>query len=410
MSSLTLTLTAMANGGAALGRDESNRVVFVPFAIPGERVRVTVVEDRPRFARAQLEEVLAPSPERIEARCPHFGPCGGCHFQHIRYEAQLQYKTEVLRDQLQRIGGFDDPPIEPLLPNTDPWSYSNVVTYNVTQEGRLGFWSPREGQVIPIETCHIIRPELLALYQDVDLELPGLRQLALRVGADGELLAALMVEGDEPPALESDFPLSVVLLLPDGSAVNLIGDNYVVQTIAEWEFRVSAGCFFYPDAEASAVLMAHLVKWAGLSGRETVLELYSGVGAATAFLAEEAAEVVAVEVSGDAVADAAYNLAAFDNVSLYEGAVEEVLPLLDLAPELIVMDPPDDGLSPAVMDDVQRLAARRVIYISSDVATLARDGRRLAAGGYQPLAIQPLDMYPQTYRLLTVSVWQRADQ
>ena len=407
METITLTLTDMANGGVALGRDENQRVVFVPLTIPGEKVRVTIVEDKKRFARGRLVEIIDPVSGRIEARCPHFGPCGGCQLQHIDYPKQLRYKEAIIRDQLERIGGFVDPPVRPIWANPEPWAYANSVTFSPTAEGRLGFWSPELGQVMPISTCFLLRSELLDLYQDLDLDLPGLREVKLRAGQDGELLAVLATDDMEPPALETDFPVSAALLLPDSTAANLVGDNYLLQEVGDRLFRVSAGCYFPNSRAAAEIVLETVLAYAALSGKESVLELYSGVGTLTASLAKNAAEIVAVEKNPDAIADAVINLADFDNVSLYHGRVEEILPILTVTPDLIVVDPPDAGLPPAMLDEMAALSPTQVLYISADIATLARDGKRLAAKGYQLTELQPLDALPQTYHVQTVSQWSR---
>jgi 23S rRNA (uracil1939-C5)-methyltransferase len=409
MEDITLTLTAMANGGAALGRDENDRVVFVPQAIPGETVRVAIVEDKKRFARGRLIEVLEPAPERVQPRCPHFGPCGGCHFQHIDYLHQLKYKEAVIRDQLERIGGMGDPPLAPIWANPEPWAYANSVTFSQTAENRPGFWSPQLERVMPIDTCLLLKPRLLELYADLELDLPSMTGLTLRVGFDDELLAVLQADDIEPPALEVDFPVSAALLLPDGTAANLIGENFVLQEIGGRIFRVSAGCFFYLSAPATAFMVETILSCAASNITGTILELYSGVGTLTAFLAGEAAEVVAVEMNPDAVADAASNLEEFDNISLYQGRVEAILPSLDVRPDLIVVDPPRDGLPVEVVDYFEEMGLADVLYISADIATLARDGRRLMAKGYALRRLQPIDMQPQTYHVQTVSLWSRSE-
>jgi 23S rRNA (uracil1939-C5)-methyltransferase len=246
------------------------------------------------------------------------------------------------------------------------------------------------------------------LFQDFDLDLPGLRRVTLRLGDGGALLVALEVEDVEPPALEVDFPVSVALVLPNGTAVNLIGDSYLVQNVAGRDYRVSAGAFFHPSPAASSLAAEAVARLARLRGTESVLELFSGVGTWTAFLASEAAEVVAVEANPDAVNDAAANLDEFDNVSLYEGLAVEILPLLEVSADVIVADPPAAGLEPNVLDEIVRRRPSRFIYISSDVATLARDGRRLVSAGYRPVEIQPIDMFPQTYQIFSVSSWAPA--
>jgi len=405
---VTLSLTGMANGGAALGRDQKGRVIFVPYAIPGEKVRVEIIEDKGRFAQARLLEVISPGPQRVQPRCAHFGSCGGCSFQHIQYEAQLAYKREVIKDQLQRIGRLDAVNVCPVLAHPQPWAYRIDMTFSPTADHRLGLWSPSASMVIPIHECHIAQPALMALFADVDLELPGLRSLTLRKGDDDSLLLALAVDSVEPPQLDTDIPVSIVMVLPDGEAANLIGDNYLVQRVREVDFRVSAGCFFYPSPPMTALLVETVLHYANLTGHEQVVDAYAGVGLLSAFLAPHAAAISGIELNPDAISDATINLAETDNVSLYHGSVEEVLPHLPPAPALIVVDPPPSGLSQAAMAAIIASGPERLIYVSEDIATLARDSRQLAQQGYTLVEVQPLDMYPQTFTVLTVSLWQKA--
>ena len=395
----------MAHGGAAMGRDSNGRPIFVPYTIPGEKVRVRLTNEKRHYARAELLEIFEPSPDRSEPRCPHFGNCGGCHFQHMTYEAQLRAKQTVVADQLQRIGGFDRIQVHPVQPNPFPWGYRMDTSLSPVPGGGLGYWSPQKREVIAIEACPIIHPRLQELWQDVDLDLPGLRKLTLRMGDDEALLAALEVNDVEPPELETDFPVSVALVLPDQTSASLVGDNYIVQQVKGRDFRVSPGCFFQPSPAAAGLLVDAVLAYASLSGSETVVDLYSGVGMLTAFLAESGAAVTAVELNPDAIADTAVNLNDFDNVTLYEGLVEEISPLLDAQPELLVVDPPDGGLPPAVIESIIRLAPARLIYVSTDLPALARDGKKLAHAGYQLMEVQPIDMTPQSFQIDTVSLW-----
>lgn len=402
---IELTLTDMANGGAALGRDDSQRVVFVPLAIPGERVRVEIVADKGRYAQGRLLDVLDQAGERIPARCPHFTLCSGCAFQHIRYAAQLQYKRAIVQDQLNRIGGFQQVNVRPVLPHPDPWHYRTQITFSPTADGGLGFWSTVTQEVIPIQECPVLRPDLEALFQDIDLQLPGLRSLTLRQGDDGALLVAMAVDDVEPPELNTDFAVAVAMVLPNGQAANLVGDNYIVQAVKDRDFRVSAGCYFYPSPPMIANVVDVVLAYAQLSGRETVIDAYCGVGTLTAFLAPYAATVHAIDMNPDAVADAALNLDDFEDVALFEGWVEEVLPLLDPEPAVLIVDPPAGGLSREAVNAVLANRPERLIYISEDIATCARDSRQLRQGGYQLVEVQPIDMVPQAHQILTVSCW-----
>ena len=405
MTERRLTFTDIAHGGSAIGRDKNGRLHFVPYAIPGETAEVRITSQNSKFTRAELQRITAPSPDRIRARCPHYGACGGCHFQHIRYQKQLQLKQEVVRDQLQRLGGFKKAPIAPIISHPAPWHYRDDIEFSPAGDGRLGYWSPAQKQVIPIDTCPIIHSHLEALLHDIELDLPRLRKITLRLGTDEALLAAIEVDDVEPPELQADFPVSVAIVLPDKTAASLVGDFYLLKSAKGRDFRVSPGCYF--QASNAAAVIDTILDYAQLSNQEVVIDAYSGVGLLTAFLAESAAAVIGIEVNEDAVADTAVNLHQTNNVSLYQGWVEEILPALDVQPHLIVLNPPAQGLSRDARYAVLSQAAKRLIYVSSDIATLARDGKQLAKDGYKLTAVQPIDRHPQTFHIDTISLWTR---
>lgn len=398
----------MGNGGVAFGRDDDNRMVFVPFGIPDEQVVVELTEEKKRFARGRIVEILKASPKRSEPLCPHFGICSGCHFQHISYPEQLKLKEGVVREQLDRLGGISDAPVKSTLAHPSPWAYAAEIEFSPTKESKPGFWSSTINQVIPIETCLIIHERLLALIQDFDLILPGLWKLRLRVGKGDTLMAIIDIAGNDPPTLEADFPISVAMLLSNGTAANLIGDNYLLQTIKGRDFRITAGCHFHVSPLMSEKIVDTIIGFLDLEGTENLLELYSGTGILTSFLAPEVATVTAVEINPDANSDAAHNLENLNNVSLYEGLVEEITPLLDIETDVLILDPPSEGLPPTVIDEIARRRPTKMIYSSSDVATFARDARRLIRAGFDLVEVQPIDVYPQTFQVQTISFWNAA--
>ncbi len=409
MEKITLDITEMAHGGSAIGRASRGRTVFVPLTMPGEKVRARIVSQKNKYAQAELVEVLQPSPERVTPRCQHFAVCGGCHFQHMSYQAQLVAKESVVRDQLARLGGFNKANVQPVLPNPEPWAYQAEMVLSPVGNGRLGYWSPVKREVIPIEECPISRPELVALLHDVELDLPGLRKLSLRVGDDEALLAAIEVDGVEPPELEADFPVSVAIVLPDKTAASLVGDFYSVQQVNGRDFRISPGVEMVSSPAGMGVVVDTVLRYAALTGEENVIELHSGAGTLTAFLAKQAGELVAVERNPDAVADLAVNLDDLDNVNVFEGEIESVLPLMPEGVELMVAHPWANGLSRRAVSAIVAAKPARFIYVSSDVATLARDGRSLAKAGYRLVEVQPIDMQPQTFHIETVSLWETDD-
>ena len=401
-------LTTFTYGGEVLGRLPDGRAVFVPFTLPGETVRLRLVEDKRGYARAELLEVLQPSPHRVEPLCTHFGLCGGCHYQHLPYQKQLDAKAEILRDQLQRIGKMDDPPVKPTVPSPHPFYYRNHVQFHLTPDGQLGYHEAISNQVFAIQECHLPEEAINEIWPLLDVEpMPGLQRISLRAGADDDVLVAL--ESDDPllPAFSvEDLPISVVHLGPAGTQV-LAGSDHVVMHVLERPFRVSAGSFFQVNTPMAAKLVQHLLAYLDPQPTDTLLDVYAGSGLFSAFLAPRVEHLIAIEASLLACDDFIANLDEFDNVSLYEGPAEGVLPELDASPRVILVDPPRAGLEAAALDAIIALQPQVVAYVSCDPATLARDGRRLAREGYRLLQATPFDLFPQTYHIESISFWEQ---
>ena len=295
MDSITVEMTAMAHGGAALGRHEG-KVIFVPYALPGETVLVEILEDKDRYAHARLLEVLEPSRDRISPPCPYFGPegCGGCQWQHSSYEAQLTFKAQVVADQLARIGRIQEPPVRSTLPDAAGWGYRNQARFHPAVERGMGFLAAGSHQVVPIEHCLVLHPLLSDLYDSLDLEVPGLQAMTIRAGTvTGDQMLVFEMEDDIPPSLATDLPVSCVLLLSDGVHVNLVGGNHVTEVVAGQMYRVSAPSFFQANVPQAGQLVRLALEYLDLKGDETVLDGYCGVGLFTLPLAERANLVLA---------------------------------------------------------------------------------------------------------------------
>ncbi|NLX09490.1 MAG: class I SAM-dependent RNA methyltransferase [Chloroflexi bacterium] len=405
-----LQLQEMVHGGNALGR-HAGRPIFVPYAIPGERIRARLTDDRQRYAFAEGVTLLEAAPERVIPRCPHFGPgrCGGCHFQHIDYAAQTRFKRDVVIDQLKRIGGFKNPVVQPTIPSPDAWAYRSHATFHVSDTGDLCYVATDNESLIAIEECHIIRPELLDLFYDLSFEdMPDLDRVRLQAGSErGDLMVTISTKSDDAPELEVNLPVSVNFLLSDNEPVNLIGASHVNYTVRGRTFRITAGGFFQVNLPQAGKLVELVLERLDLRGDESVLDLYAGVGLFTAFIAERAALVTSVESYPPAVTDADENLSDLDNIDLIEGAVESVLPDLEGPFDAAVLDPPRSGLDAAALDALAAHAPRAIVYVSCEPSTLARDAKRLAGKGYRLVDTQPVDMFPQTYHIECVAHFVR---
>jgi 23S rRNA (uracil1939-C5)-methyltransferase len=398
----------MAHGGSALGRHEG-RVIFVPYTIPGEMVRVRLTEEHTRWARADLVEVLRPSPHRVEPPCPYFGPdkCGGCQFQHIDYDGQVRFKQEVVADQLARIGKLEVA-VEEAIGAAQPWDYRNNVQFHVTDEGYLGFLTADTNDIVPVEDCLIIDPLLDEMWTAFDMYWPEIYRLSMRCGsATGDRMAIFELEAYEDFGIEVDFPVSCILMMPDGEAVVLMGDTSLVEYVAGRDYRISAGSFFQVNTGGAEALVA-LVREALEPGRgDTLLDLYCGVGLFGLALAGEVGRVVGVESDPSAAADFTVNAGDLDNVELLEGKAQQVLGDVEGPVDLVVLDPPRAGAGERALGEVARLGPRRIAYVSCDPATLARDARHLVDAGYHLEVVQPLDMFPQTFHVESVNLFVR---
>lgn len=402
-----LTLDNPAYGGDSIGRLPDGRAVFVPFGIPGETVRIRIVVDKKKFAKGVLVEVLDPSPLRIKARCPHFADCGGCHYQHLPYDQQLLMKQKILMDQLERIGRLDSPPIDAVVPSPNEFNYRNHVRFQLNHSGEPGFYRANKQGILAITECHLPELPLGDIWPLLEIEPEsGLSSLGLRLGIEDDILVAL--ESKLPFNSEFDIeslPVSVVHISPGHTEV-LAGSDYTFMQVGGRQFRVSAGSFFQVNIPL-AEQMVEQVEAALPTEPGLVLELYSGVGLFSAFIASRAEKLIAVETSESAADDFVYNLDQFNNVDLYQGSVEDILPNLSIKPEVVLVDPPRTGLHKKVIASLISMKPQLLIYISCDPATLARDSKLLTGGGYKAQTFIPFDFFPQTYHIETLSIWTR---
>jgi len=408
-----ITLTTLTYGGDAMGRLKDGRAVFVPFGLPGERVRIRLMEEKRNFARGELLEVLEASPHRIIPRCKHFGICGGCHYQSLPYEEQLKAKTEILRDQLTRIGRIENPPVQKMIASPNPWNYRNHVQFHLTQEGRLGYvgagTSLAQG-IIPITECHLPEESINSLWPQFDFEPgTGIERVSLRAGKEDELLLVLESDSPESPELEIEAGISVAHVIEENTVV-IAGNDHVVISVLDREFRVSAASFFQVNTAMAEKMVNHLITNLPVTQAATLLDVYCGVGLFSAFLAPKCERVIGIESSPSACEDFAFNLDEFNNVELYEGLAEDVLPSLvgQIANlSYVIVDPPRAGLEKRVVDGILKLNPKAIVYVSCDPSTLARDAARLVNGGYRLKDVTPFDLFPQTYHIESISLFER---
>ena len=388
-----ISLEKLIYGGEALGRLHDGRAVFVPYALPGERVRIRLTFQKKGFARAELLELLEASPERITPQCKHFGICQGCAYQHLPYEAQLKAKAEILRDQLQRIGKIENPPVNETVPSPQIWHYRNQMDFLVTERH---IPDKKEPNLLYLEECHLPAPAINAFWEDLEFGANDIfEEISLRQDTAENLMFLFHAHNPETPEMSLEDDLSVVHM-HRGEAIIMAGDDHLVNLLHGRPFRASPTSFSHPNLSAAERIIDHLLE--NLSAK-IVLELHSGIGSYSASVAEKVDRLVCVDSDAIACDDFAINLDEFENVELYQAKAEDVLPSLDFTPDMILVDPPVGGLGRQTLDGILSLGSADLIYVSRDPSTLARDAARLLGGGYRLKSVTPFDVAPHTSQI-----------
>ena len=445
---IEITVDKTAHGGQGVARLDGF-VLFIRGAVPGDRVMVQVIRKKKGYAEARIIELLEPSPHRVSAPCPYSGHCGGCQWQHVKYEHQLEYKREHVREAMLHIGGLSEIPVHAAIPSEKKFAYRNKMEFSFSdrrwllpeemeQPGidrslALGLHVPGTfHKVIDIDACLLqqetgnrILREVKKYVKDSGIPVYGLRShhgfwrfLTIRYStAFNEWMVNLVTSEGRRDAVA---PLSEALcrrikniktivnninrkkasIAIGEEEIALSGEGYLKDRIGPFEFQVSANSFFQTNSLSTEKLYQKAVEYAELTGSEVVLDLYCGTGTIPIFISNMVSEIIGLEIAQSAVTDAENNCRAngVTNCRFVLGDIRKSLGTLKLKPDLLIIDPPRAGMHKDVLTMVMKLAPKRIIYISCNPATLARD-MGLMAEAYEPLEIQPVDMFPHTYHI-----------
>ena len=404
---ITLNIQSLVYEGYGLSRLPDGRAAFVPFVLPGETIQARILEEKKGHALGELVKIVDPHPQRIAPRCAHFGVCGGCHYQHIPYSLQLEYKRGVFVEQLQRIAGIEAPVINKIFLSVQEWGYRNTLQFNLSDSGNMCFADFYHNQLFEVRECHLPMPEVGALWPQLEFEPEThLERVEVRQSNNGDLMLVLRGSEKDLPEMETEAPCSIVHL-SGADQVVLAGNDHLVMRVLEKDFKVSGGTFFQTNLAATEALVGEVREIVKQSGCRSIMDVFCGVGLFSAFLAEDADQIIGIESSIAACDDFAVNLDIYDNVSLYQGKVEQVIPFIKENTDCVIIDPPRSGLKREAAMGLIEKSPRLIIYVSCNPSTLARDAKHLAEAGYQLESSTLVDMFPQTFHIESVNIFTK---
>ncbi|MBU0992343.1 MAG: 23S rRNA (uracil(1939)-C(5))-methyltransferase RlmD [Proteobacteria bacterium] len=447
-----LTITDIAFGGKGFAKVDGF-AVFVDQSVPFDKVLARVYKKKKSYAEARLVEILEPSSYRIDSLCDYSGYCGGCKWQFLDYARQLEYKKKHVSDSLTHIGLLKDIPVHSVIPSPEVFQYRNKMEFSCSDRRWLlpdefenedtdrgfgiGLHVPGTfSKIIDIRTCHLqpelgnrILGEVRSYIRESGLPVYNLkthegyyRFLMLRHSSAKDTWMVNIITSDNRPDVIKPLAECLVTSYPEITSVvnnitsskagvavgeyeeKIFGDAYILDDLGPYTFEISANSFFQTNTKGAERLYEIVKHYAELSGRETVLDLYSGTGTIPIFLSDAAKEIVGMEIVPGAVEDARKNCFRnrIDNCRFIEGDIRDGISRLTVRPDVIIIDPPRTGMHQDVVNQVVRMAAKRIVYVSCNPATLSRDLLHLK-NDYRVIEVQPVDMFPHTYHIESVA-------
>lgn len=439
----TAVIDGYSSEGLGIAR-VNGAVVFVPHAVRGEEIDLRITKVMKTSCAGEIVKIHDPSPERMEPECPYAGKCGGCAYRHLTYPEELWAKRQRVQDALTRIGGLELI-VEEILGAKNPEHYRNKSQYPVGADGSIGFFQARTHKVVPIRRCLIqteaadrtaqavgewMRRYKISAYDETTGK--GLvRHVCVRVNRKGESLCCVVVNGNKVPRepelaayVTAAVPHTVGVLLNSntrrGNVVlgdkyrTLFGRNYLMDTLCGLEFKLSMPSFYQVNRDQAEVLYGKALEFAGLTGNETVLDLYCGIGTITLCLAKAAKRVIGAEIVPPAIRDAKENALRnhIENAEFFCGDAADIAAKLEsdgLRPDVVTVDPPRKGLAPEVIASVAAMGPEKVVYVSCDPATLGRDVKIFREFGYEAKRAAAVDMFPGTAHVETVVLLSKGE-
>lgn len=400
------------HNGRGIGKI-NNKVVFVRNALVGEVVRVKVTAEKKKYMEAEIIEMIEESPNRVSSLCPYFNECGGCNLLHMSYTKQLDFKENKVRDILTRYTSLRniDNILKPIIPSDIPFGYRNKVTFHV--KDNIGFYKSKTNELIPINKCLLISDKMneLLKYINDNIALSNIDSFVIKDMGNCQMMLTLYLHSNsnlaELEALLKDKVASLQFFVKN-KHYKTVGNSKIIAKLENFSFLVSPSSFFQVNLSQTVKLYHKILDYCDLEVNTNVLDLYCGTGTIGIFLSKHCRKVLGVEINEDAVNDAKENqqLNGISNINFMAGDTKNILKKVAFKADVIVVDPPRSGLDASVVKELMEIGAKKIVYVSCDPVTLARDLEALSEA-YCVKEITPVDMFPQTYHVESVVLLQR---
>jgi 23S rRNA (uracil-5-)-methyltransferase RumA len=443
-----MTVTDIGSDGQGVGKIDGF-TIFVPEALPEEEIEVKITKVKKSFAFGRMMKIIKESQYRVQPACELAKRCGGCSLQHMSYEAQLKFKTKRVKDAMERIGGFTDVTVLDAIGMENPYNYRNKAQFPVGKDNdgvKIGFYAKRSHNIVDCKSCkiqHEVNDKIIAIMRkyieenDVPVynEETGkglIRHVITRVGfATGEIMVCIVANGAKLPnsealinELQEIESMTSIVLNVNRERTNVIlgnkikqlwGNEFISDFIGDVKFEISPLSFFQVNPVQTKILYQKAIELAELSGDENVLDIYCGIGTISLFLAQKAKKVMGVEIIPEAIEDARKNAKINDikNVEFRIGSAEDIIPIIHeegFRPDVVVVDPPRKGCDETVLEAIVAMKPQKVVYVSCEPSTFARDLKFLSENGYVAGPVQPVDQFCHSNHVETVVLMSRVEK
>ncbi len=403
-----LKIEGMDHQGRGIAHS-NDKIIFVNNALIGEEVEIKILKEKKNIIEAESANIIKASNDRVISSCPYFKECGGCDLLHISYKKQLEYKENKVKEIIKKFAGIENI-VSPIIENDEPFEYRNKVIFQVDK--KIGFYQKKSNKIVEIGKCLLLdvtMNQILSIIRN-NMDLNGIKQVMIRNSKRNKntMIVFVVEQGFQNSKISSMLKEYSVLVKRNGKYEQIYGNNCIIEKVGKYEFKISPESFFQVNTKQMEKLYQTVLEHSDLTGNENVLDLYCGTGTIGIFLSSKANKVLGIEISIDAIKDANINKEKnqINNIEFLCGDTGTVLKKTNFKADLVIVDPPRAGLDENAIVELRKISAPKIIYVSCDPVTLARDIKRLE-NEYEVNTIIPVDMFSNTYHVECVCVLNR---